>query len=152
MNIITATELSELFSQNKILILDARHEDEYNGGHIKGAINIRTFEGFLNLFETYDGAADYVVTHCEFSVVRGPSLLSLIHEYDKFKNEKKPLFPKLYLLQDGYKNFYSKYPHLCDEGYISEAFTHVEKNQEQHRIREEMKSKIEKLIREGNQA
>jgi len=34
----------------KIIIVDCRYDYEYNGGHIKGAININTKDGIENIF------------------------------------------------------------------------------------------------------
>jgi hypothetical protein len=100
----------------------------------------------MNLFETYDGSADYVVVHCEFSALRGPALIDLITEYDKFKNPTKLLFPKLYLLVDGYSNFYPNFSKLCDGGYHPEFSTPFNQELNQMQRREDMITKVRNLI------
>jgi hypothetical protein len=123
------------------LILDARYQKEYQIGHIKGAINIRNKEQFLNLFETYDGNADYVVVHCEFSQYRGPSLINFIMKYDERLNSQNLLFPKVSLLIGGYSAFYQSYPDLCDGGYYPEFLNsgtekHFEQTNERSKLYE----------------
>ncbi len=43
-NEIDATQLSVLMAEQSVVILDARTEQEYNGGHIPGAININYYD------------------------------------------------------------------------------------------------------------
>ena len=65
-----ANEIDDFF------IIDCRFEYEYNGGHIKGALNIDNKE---KLYETFFEAPrahrrSCVVFHCEFSSHRGPKM------------------------------------------------------------------------------
>jgi M-phase inducer tyrosine phosphatase len=144
-----ATELHNLLSkaQSKILILDARYVDEYGAGHIKEAVNIRTYEAFIDLFQKYDGSADYVIVHCEFSALRGPILVDLILGYDQIKNPGNFLFPEVYLLENGYSTFYSLYPQDCEGDYLTE--TNAKQGQDQYQARLDMEQKIKKIIAQG---
>ena len=54
-----------------------------------------------------------IVVHCEFSLKRGPYILRRLRELDrKFNASEYPrlFYPETYLLQGGYKSFYSKFP------------------------------------------
>ncbi|XP_049325158.1 cell division cycle 25 homolog d isoform X2 [Astyanax mexicanus] len=58
-----------------------------------------------------------IVFHCEFSSERGPRLCQYLRELDRAVNTQNYpllLYPELYLLQGGYKHFYTHYPDLCD--------------------------------------
>ena len=68
---------------NEFTIIDCRFPYEYEGGHIKTAINIYTQEDILKKFisnqenaaEIQNGTKrDILIFHCEFSSERGPSL------------------------------------------------------------------------------
>lgn len=64
-----------------------------------------------------------IVFHCEYSQKRGPKLCRLfrkidrgIHGVDRFPNL---FYPELYLMQGGYRAFFSEFPDLCmPMGYI----------------------------------
>ena len=49
-----------------------------------------------------------IVFHCEFSSERAPAMLRFLRKHDRAKNAYPSLdFPELYLLKDGYKNFFA---------------------------------------------
>lgn len=105
-------------------IIDARYPYEYRGGHIKGAINLYTKQQCLDYFygdhcgllnaigekENFsNGQPKHVIVfHCEFSSERAPAMLRFLRKHDRAKNAYPSLdFPELYLLKDGYKNFFA---------------------------------------------
>ncbi|XP_017568284.1 cell division cycle 25 homolog d isoform X1 [Pygocentrus nattereri] len=146
------------------LIIDCRYPYEYEGGHIKGAVNLYTeaqiHQAFLHSFtifqtspeaprdpcspggafplgvqglgsgggtwtsaavgEVKDGGSSprkLIVFHCEFSSERGPRLCQYLRELDRVVNAQAYpllLYPELYLLQGGYKHFYTCCPELCE--------------------------------------
>jgi len=63
-------------------VIDCRYPYEYNGGHIKSAINLHTqrqvFERFMMSKERKVGSdhtkREILIFHCEFSAQRGPDL------------------------------------------------------------------------------
>jgi hypothetical protein len=63
-------------------IIDCRYPYEYEGGHIRGAINLYTEEQIRDVFMkngivphvSADGKRNILVFHCEFSSERGPKL------------------------------------------------------------------------------
>ncbi|XP_025415347.1 M-phase inducer phosphatase-like [Sipha flava] len=110
------------------LIIDCRYPYEYEGGHIKGAINIYTKEQLLqdytdNKLGTKSSKSDItnrkrnvLIFHCEFSSERGPSLSRYLRNADRQKNSTcYPYldYPEMYLLDGGYCKFYAQYSHLC---------------------------------------
>ncbi|XP_018606206.2 cell division cycle 25 homolog d isoform X1 [Scleropages formosus] len=61
-----------------------------------------------------------IVFHCEFSSQRGPQLCRYLRKLDRSLNVYPQLFyPELYILEGGYREFYSHFPDLCDpHGYV----------------------------------
>jgi len=106
----------------RILIVDCRFEYEYQGGHIKGALNFPKEDDvdryFIkdNSFHTY-GDKLCIVFHCEFSSHRGPKSYKRVRASDRRLNEPNYpdlYYPEMYLLEGGYKQFFKDYPALCD--------------------------------------
>ncbi|EDQ90256.1 uncharacterized protein MONBRDRAFT_31992 [Monosiga brevicollis MX1] len=105
------------------IIIDARYPYEYDGGHLIGAVN----------FYLPDMAAEYllargdlsqtlILVHCEFSKERGPALYHYLKrvEAKACKNGGQgSLFPHLYVLHQGYKQFHAEHPTYCSpRGYV----------------------------------
>ncbi|KAK3914382.1 M-phase inducer phosphatase [Frankliniella fusca] len=112
-------------------IVDCRYPYEFEGGHIRGAKNFYTKEQIMKEFvNSKDGvnkpdASDekaaskrtILIFHCEFSSERGPNLSRFLRNSDRDTNKEcYPAldYPEMYLLNGGYKQFYSKYQELCD--------------------------------------
>ncbi|KAJ8404902.1 hypothetical protein AAFF_G00332890 [Aldrovandia affinis] len=148
------------------VIIDCRYPYEYQGGHIKGAVNFHSeaqlqealFQDSVtsqmsprttspsNPLDTCSPAQGgdsqeqispgstsesrspssgplprkLIVFHCEFSTERGPRLYRYLRELDRSLSVyPQLLYPELYILGGGYKEFYSQFPGLCDpSGYI----------------------------------
>lgn len=98
------------------VIVDCRFKYEYNGGHIKGAVNISTKQEALCLFDE----PKIIIFHCEYSSVRAPKLAQHVRNLDRNVNSYPNLtLPEMYILEGGYKNFYFQYPDMCSpRGYI----------------------------------
>ncbi|XP_077101973.1 cell division cycle 25 homolog d [Siphateles boraxobius] len=115
------------------LIVDCRYPYEYQGGHIKGAVNLYT-ESQIQQAVHQDHPSDslpedegssprkLIVFHCEFSSERGPYLCQYLRRLDRCVNAQvypNLHYPELYLLLGGYKHFHASYPDLCDPcGYV----------------------------------
>lgn len=101
------------------LIFDNRYPYEYEGGHIKGAINIVTQEQMTDSYfsnPTFQTARQVVIFHCEFSSKRGPKMCRYVRKTDRTMNKQnypKLFYPEIYILHGGYKDFYPKFPGLC---------------------------------------
>lgn len=93
------------------LFVDARFSYEYNGGHIKGAVNIRDEEIVKKLLDE----PKLLIFYCEFSSVRGPKLAAELRNLDRQTSLYPTLkCPEIYILEGGYSNFYKQYPGCCD--------------------------------------
>ncbi|KAG0417694.1 M-phase inducer phosphatase 3, partial [Dictyocoela roeselum] len=101
-----------LDGDRKYLIIDCRYDYEYNGGHIKNAININIKDDIDILFSSYRG--HILIFHCEFSSVRAPRLANEVRNMDRrLSNYPTLIFPEIYILDGGYSNFFKKYKSYC---------------------------------------
>lgn len=109
---------------DEVTIVDCRYPFEYEGGHIKGAINVFSSEDLLSEFlekaAPTPNSRRALVFHCEFSSERGPKLSRLLREKDRQINEYPALkHPEIYVLEGGYKAFYEGFQDLCTpQGYV----------------------------------
>ncbi|KAF2884553.1 hypothetical protein ILUMI_21618 [Ignelater luminosus] len=95
-------------------IIDCRFPYEFDGGHIKGAINLYTKEHIVDMLNECEHLGHALVFHCEFSSERGPGLYRFLRKLDRNRNEYPKLnYPELYLLDGGYKNFFQQHADLC---------------------------------------
>ncbi|NWJ07672.1 MPIP1 phosphatase, partial [Crypturellus undulatus] len=102
------------------VIIDCRYPYEYEGGHIKGAVNLHMEEDV----EEYllkkpilpsENKRVIVVFHCEFSSERGPRMCRFVREQDRLGNEYPNLhYPELYVLKGGYKDFFTRCRSFCE--------------------------------------
>lgn len=104
-----------------VLVVDARFGYEYEGGHIRGAVNAACVEDLRRLTLCLP-ASTHLVFHCEYSECRAPALCRWFRNEDRKANcENFPHlnFPHLYLLKGGYADFYAAFPQLCEPcGYV----------------------------------
>ncbi|CAD6992720.1 M-phase inducer phosphatase isoform X1 [Ceratitis capitata] len=110
-------------------IIDCRYPYEYEGGHIRGAQNLYTHEQILEEFKTQqktemdqcnaatDNRRNILIFHCEFSSERGPKLSRFLRSTDRERNTNcypSLDYPEIYLLHNGYKEFFENHSELCD--------------------------------------
>ncbi|KAL3864434.1 hypothetical protein ACJMK2_006118 [Sinanodonta woodiana] len=105
----------------KVTIIDCRYPYEYNGGHIKGAVNIYLREGIRKLLSLPRDQSAHknhiIVFHCEFSSERGPKMYRFLRSEDRElhkENYPQLSYPEVYLLDSGYKAFFESYKELCE--------------------------------------
>ncbi|XP_003788091.1 M-phase inducer phosphatase 2 isoform X2 [Otolemur garnettii] len=105
----------------KFVIVDCRYPYEYEGGHIKNAVNLpleRDAEAFLLQSPIVPCSLDkrvIVIFHCEFSSERGPRMCRFIRERDRAANDYPSLYyPEMYILKGGYKEFFPQHPNFCE--------------------------------------
>ncbi|NWW96325.1 MPIP1 phosphatase, partial [Rhynochetos jubatus] len=102
------------------VIIDCRYPYEYEGGHIKGAVNLHMEEEVEEYLlkkpiKPSDNKRVIVVFHCEFSSERGPRMCRFVRERDRLGNEYPNLhYPELYVLKGGYKDFFSRCRSFCE--------------------------------------
>ncbi|CAG9763803.1 unnamed protein product [Ceutorhynchus assimilis] len=101
-------------------IIDSRYPYEYEGGHIRGAINIYTQESCLKLLDNSPHPKDtrhILIFHCEFSQERGPSMNRTLRKEDRTRNAMnypKLNYPEMYVLEGGYKKFFQEFSEYCE--------------------------------------
>ena len=71
------------------------------------------------LFENETLFSDKIIVfYCEFSQKRSPEIFRYLRETDRNKsNYPQLMYPNIYILGLGYKNFYELFPELCDGAY-----------------------------------
>ncbi|NXA75021.1 MPIP2 phosphatase, partial [Thryothorus ludovicianus] len=103
------------------IVVDCRYPYEYEGGHIKGAVNLplqRDVEEFLleqPILPLDANKRVIIIFHCEFSVERGPKMCRFLRERDRSCHEYPQLhYPELYVLKGGYREFFFQFPSHCE--------------------------------------
>lgn len=128
----------------KCHILDCRFDYEYQGGHIEGAINVKSKEALEDLLfqpgtglnadasypfpqpsrsgELGDGEQVVLILHCEFSAKRAPTFAKHLRSHDRGLNSMhypRVFYPEVYVLEGGYHGFYQSRPERCEpQGYV----------------------------------
>lgn len=117
-------------------IIDCRYPFEYNGGHIRGALNLPHHANVINYLKTVYRRRkvrereigrklpkEVILFYCEFSSVRAPHCYRRVRTWDRASNERNypnVFFPEMYLVSGGYKGFFEQFPHLCEPvGYVT---------------------------------
>ncbi|NXH72685.1 MPIP1 phosphatase, partial [Hydrobates tethys] len=102
------------------VIIDCRYPYEYEGGHIKGAVNLHMEEDVEDYLlkkpiQPAENKRVIIVFHCEFSSERGPRMCRFVRERDRLGNEYPNLhYPELYVLKGGYKDFFLRCRSFCE--------------------------------------
>ncbi|XP_051638750.1 M-phase inducer phosphatase 2-like isoform X2 [Manacus candei] len=103
------------------ITVDCRYPYEYEGGHIKGAVNLplqQDVEQFLldqPILSLDTSKRVIIIFHCEFSAHRGPKMCRFLREKDRSCHEYPQLhYPELYVLKGGYRDFFLQYPTHCE--------------------------------------
>lgn len=123
---ITADEFIKYYSHDQpcieldpsVLLVDCRWPYEFEGGHIRGAINCVTVDDLLDSTNCLDYAK--VILYCEYSIRRSVNVAqSLSHTLLDDHNSSSG---DILVLNGGYSAFYTEYTPYCDPlGYISET-------------------------------
>uniref|UniRef100_A0A672JWB8 M-phase inducer phosphatase n=2 Tax=Sinocyclocheilus grahami TaxID=75366 RepID=A0A672JWB8_SINGR len=105
----------------RLFVIDCRYPYEYEGGHIKGALNLhqenQIEDRFLKspILPECPEKRVLLVFHCEFSSERGPRMCRYVRQRDRFLNEYPNLhYPELYILKGGYKDFFPLHKSVCE--------------------------------------
>ncbi|XP_007666524.1 M-phase inducer phosphatase 2 isoform X2 [Ornithorhynchus anatinus] len=119
--------LTDKFSNiiEKCIIVDCRYPYEFEGGHIKGAVNLpleQDVENFLlrePIVPQKKEKRVILIFHCEFSSERGPRMCRFVREKDRATNDYPNLhYPEMYVLKGGYKEFFPQFQAFCEpQGY-----------------------------------
>lgn len=105
----------------RVIVIDCRYPYEFEGGHIKGALNLHQedqVEDFLFKTAIVPSCPEkrfVIIFHCEFSSERGPRMCRFVRERDRALNEYPHLhYPELYILKGGYKDFFPHFQSQCE--------------------------------------
>ena len=132
---------------DRVIFIDCRFEYEYAGGHIQVPPQLADWlqvvhipphqsQTAMDLFFHQGGpwplpalciGQDRVcaIFYCEFSQRRGPEMCKKVRGEDRRRvgNEQYPqlFYPEMYVLTNGYKSFWEKFPDLCEpRSYVAE--------------------------------
>jgi M-phase inducer phosphatase 2 len=110
---------------SEYVIIDCRYDYEFEGGHIKGALNLNTEDQIKKLYHRarkilqtrergQESKRRAIIFHCEFSVNRGPFLCSEFRKLDRASNTWPMLdFQEVHVLSGGYKEFFKNHIDYC---------------------------------------
>jgi rhodanese-related sulfurtransferase len=125
-------------------IIDCRFPYEYEGGHIKGALNLTEDEVHERFIKSpITDRKVCIIFHCEFSSKRAPQSYRALRESDRkanFVDYPKLYYPEIYYIHGGYKQFYETYESYCNG-------TYVEMRDENHSVQYKQFNKIRRLTR-----
>lgn len=106
----------------KLCVVDCRYDFEYDGGCILNAIRFENKRQLIKMFFSDLQDDVIIVFHCEFSSERGPKVAAWFREHDRrmmgFEQYPNVSYPGTYVLDGGYKEFFSKHENLCGGGYV----------------------------------
>uniref|UniRef100_A0AC34RCA4 Protein-tyrosine-phosphatase n=1 Tax=Panagrolaimus sp. JU765 TaxID=591449 RepID=A0AC34RCA4_9BILA len=145
------TTRTEQEFNKEFILLDCRYNYEFNGGHIKYAVNFYDNTQVHTLFypddpDEFDNMNSRVpIFYCEYSQVRGPKMAHELRRFDRRRNEASyPIvdYPEIYLLEGDiiiFINCLKKRHGLCvPDKYIpmkTKKFSSVLKKFSSHRLR-----------------
>ncbi|XP_041828867.1 M-phase inducer phosphatase 2 [Melanotaenia boesemani] len=105
----------------QVIVIDCRYPYEFEGGHIKGALNLHhedQVEDYLLKTPIVPSGSKkrvIIIFHCEFSSERGPRMCRFVRKRDRAMNEYPKLhYPELYILKGGYKDFFPHFQSQCE--------------------------------------
>lgn len=106
----------------RLFVIDCRFQYEYDGGHIRGALNLPTTQDVEKYFMTNPIPLKEkvcIIFHCEFSSHRGPVLCRYLRSWDRKMHEHcypELYYPEMYVLEGGYKKFWetAEAPAFCE--------------------------------------
>ncbi|CAI2354148.1 unnamed protein product [Caenorhabditis sp. 36 PRJEB53466] len=104
--------LTSVEFQAKFILVDCRYPFEFDGGHIKHAVNFYDRDNVATFFfdETGKPRSNRVpIFYCEFSQKRGPSMAYALRKDDRQRNVcnyPNCSYEEMYVLDKGFRNFY----------------------------------------------
>uniref|UniRef100_A0A0N5ACG6 protein-tyrosine-phosphatase n=1 Tax=Syphacia muris TaxID=451379 RepID=A0A0N5ACG6_9BILA len=107
----------------RFILVDCRYPFEYDGGRIKGAINLYDPNEIASIFfmdsEHVQNRQRIPIFYCEFSQKRSPAMAHKVRAFDCARNQERyPVvdYEEMYVLDGGYNAFYgfAKNLNLCE--------------------------------------
>lgn len=111
---------------DEIVVIDCRFEFEFEGGHIRDALNFNSKDELAEkLFAASSQAANpntLLIFHCEYSQHRAPLMAKFVRQWDRdvnHENYPRLTYPEMYILEGGYCEFYKEHSARCLGTYVS---------------------------------
>ncbi|KAG0314516.1 cell division cycle- protein [Dissophora globulifera] len=107
-----------------LYIIDCRFPYEFEGGHIKSAVNVNTTDKLeeLLLQPAITGKRVLLIFHCEFSSERGPRMARHLRTQDRAANVSHYpalFYSEVYVMEGGYSGFFKENKSYCwPEAYV----------------------------------
>ncbi|KAF9257484.1 Rhodanese-like protein [Marasmius fiardii PR-910] len=100
----------EKVAKKDYLVVDVR-DDDYEGGNIKGSLNMPSKDFLMNVDTLVKDTKDVgtVIFHCSLSQVRGPKAARVYQETRQNVLGKDESSTNVYILRDGFSQFQVKY-------------------------------------------
>ncbi|KAH9386962.1 uncharacterized protein NEMAJ01_1858 [Nematocida major] len=107
-----------LLQTGQFLLVDCRFAYEFEGGHIHTALNISSKKDmnflFRKLLHKKEKKKFVIILYCEYSSVRAPRMALFLRNQDRLQSTyPELLFPNVYVMEGGYKDFFRSYPEMC---------------------------------------
>ncbi|KAF9169454.1 cell division cycle- protein [Mortierella sp. AD010] len=121
-----------------LYIIDCRFPYEFEGGHIKSAVNVNTTDELekLLLQPAITDRRVLLIFHCEFSCERGPRMARHLRNQDRAANASHypaVFYPEVYVMQGGYSGFFKENKTYCwPEAYVEMQDEKHSKEFEEH--------------------
>ncbi|KAF9106721.1 cell division cycle- protein [Mortierella sp. AM989] len=121
-----------------LYIVDCRFPYEFEGGHIKSAVNVNTTDELeeLLLQPAITDKRVLLIFHCEFSCERGPRMARHLRNQDRAANASHypaVFYPEIYVMQGGYSGFFKENKAYCwPEAYVEMQDENHSKEFEEH--------------------
>uniref|UniRef100_A0A915EKE0 protein-tyrosine-phosphatase n=1 Tax=Ditylenchus dipsaci TaxID=166011 RepID=A0A915EKE0_9BILA len=109
------TSMSEEQFLQKFILIDCRYPFEYNGGHIKGSINLHDTAKLQDVFfpvnrSKFEAVRSRIpIFYCEFSQKRGPNMAGELRRTDRKRNlynYPNIDYNEIYVVDRGYRKFF----------------------------------------------
>ncbi|KAF8940033.1 cell division cycle- protein [Dissophora ornata] len=121
-----------------LYIVDCRFPYEFEGGHIKSAVNVNTTDELekLLLQPAITDKRVLLIFHCEFSCERGPRMARHLRTQDRAANASHypaVFYSEVYVMQGGYSGFFKENKSYCwPEAYVEMQDAKHSKDLEKH--------------------
>lgn len=96
-----------LETPGEVVVVDVR-EDDYHGGHIRGALNVPKYEfggRVAGLVERHGSGKGTVVFHCMMSQIRGPYCARVFEQQLLASGADEAARPRVCVLAGGFQGF-----------------------------------------------
>uniref|UniRef100_A0A915CY39 protein-tyrosine-phosphatase n=1 Tax=Ditylenchus dipsaci TaxID=166011 RepID=A0A915CY39_9BILA len=109
------TSMSEEQFLQKFILIDCRYPFEFNGGHIKGSINLHDTAKLQDVFfpvnqSKFEAVRSRIpIFYCEFSQKRGPNMAGELRRNDRKRNlynYPKIDYNEIYVVDRGYRKYF----------------------------------------------